>query len=317
MQVHPDQRTEIFSEDNSVHSLVAETTSSESANTSRYTLQVGKDGEQRLNILNSLYNPLSQLFLTKAGVGSCQSILDVACGTGEMTCWIAQQTTGKVIGVDVSEQQLEIGQKHAKALGVKNIEFRKLSAFDLDKMRETFDFIYCRFLLVHIQRPEDVLQAMHKRLRQDGIIACEEATVSVSFCYPQSPAFDRWLQLWAALRKAHGTDLDLGLKLPVILKTLGLVNVEAQLVQPVLSTVDEKRLLTLNVIETTNSAVDAGFATEEAMLQLADDLETLAKDENSFIGYVRNTQVWGRKEKGDDTEKGDKGDKDEIERCGK
>ncbi len=295
MQVNPETGKEIIPEDTSARSLGAGTIPSESVKTSRYTFQVGKDGEQRLNILNSLYNPLSQFFLTKAGVGNRQSILDVACGTGEMTCWMAQQTKGKVVAVDISEEQLKIGRRNAEALGVKNIEFRQLSAFDLDKINESFDFIYCRFLLVHIQRPEDVMQAMYRRLSQDGIIACEEATVSVSFCYPQSPAFDKWLQLWAALRKANGTDMDLGLKLPQMFNNLGFVGIEAQLVQPVLSTVDEKRLLKLNVKEATNAAVDAGLATKEVMMQLADDLEVLAKDENCFIGYVRNTQVWGRK----------------------
>ena len=295
MQINPETGKEIIPEDTSAQSLVAGTIPDESVKTSRYTLQVGKDGEQRLNILNSLYNPLSQFFLTKAGVGNRQSILDVACGTGEMTCWMAQQTKGKVVAVDISEQQLKIGRRNAEALGVKNIEFRQLSAFDLDKINESFDFTYCRFLLVHIQRPEDVMQAMYRRLSQDGIIACEEATVSVSFCYPQSPAFDKWLQLWAALRKANGTDMDLGLKLPQMFNNLGFVGIEAQLVQPVLSTVDEKRLLKLNVKEATNAAVDAGLATKEVMMQLADDLEVLAKDENCFIGYVRNTQVWGRK----------------------
>jgi ubiquinone/menaquinone biosynthesis C-methylase UbiE len=295
MQRNIKKGTDILPEDTSVKSLGVGGNSGENIKPSRYTLQVGKDGEQRLNILNSLYNPLSQLFLTKAGVTNCQSILDVACGTGEMTCWMAQQTKGKVLAVDISEQQLEIGRRNAEALGIKNIEFRQLSAFDLDKINESFDLIYCRFLLVHIQRPEDVVQAMYRRLSQNGIITCEEATVSVSFCYPQSPAFDKWLQLWAGLRKANETDMDLGLKLPQMFKNASFVDVKAQLVQPVLSTTDEKRLLKLNAKEATNAAVDAGVATKEAMLQLADDLEALAKDENCFIGYVRNTQVWGQK----------------------
>lgn len=286
---------EIVTRVNLERGFSAMTVHSEIVKNSRYTLQVGKEGEQRLNILNRLYNPLSKLFLEKAGVANRKLILEVACGTGEMACWMAQQTKGKVVAVDISEQQLEIGRRNAEALGVKNIEFRQLSAFDLDKISESFDFICCRFILVHIQRPQDVMQAMYRRLSQDGIIACEEATVSVSFCYPKSSAFDKWLQLWAALRNANGTDLDLGLKLPQMFKNAGFVDVKAQLVQPVLSTADEKRLLKLNVKEATSAAVDAGFATKEAMTQLADDLEVLAGDENCFIGYVRNTQIWGQR----------------------
>ncbi|MDF5715214.1 MAG: hypothetical protein PUP93_15355 [Rhizonema sp. NSF051] len=46
------------------------------------------------------------------------------------------------------------------------------------------------------------------------ILSKEEAIVSVSFCYPQSPALDKWLELWAVLKNANETDMDLGLKLP-------------------------------------------------------------------------------------------------------
>ena len=202
-----------------------------------YTLQVGKAGEERLSLLNKIYNSTSQEFLIKAGAPGKKMILDVACGTGEMTCWLAQHTLGTVLGIDLSEEQLAIAQNNAKIQGVENVRFLKLSVFDLDAIAEAFDFIYCRFLLVHIQNPELALLEMHKKLSQGGIIACEEATVSASFCYPRSDAFDKWLELWAALRKTNNTELNLGLKLPHMFEKAFFTDVQAQLVQPVLKTI--------------------------------------------------------------------------------
>ena len=259
-----------------------------------YTLQVGKDGEERLNILNELYNSLTEKFLERVGIRSKTSILDVACGTGEISCWMAQQISGKVVAIDISEKQLEIAERRAKSLGLKNIEFVKLSAFDLAQLDQMFDLIYCRFLLVHIQNPDRVLELMYNCLSEDGVLACEEATASVSFCYPPSPAFDKWLALWAALRKANGTDLDLGLKLPQMFREAKFLDVATHLVQPVLGNSREKSVLRLNTIETTKAAVKIGFDTEEGMQCLAEDLGQLEQSDH-LIGYVRNSQVCGYK----------------------
>lgn len=264
---------------------------------SKYTLQVGKDGEERLDILNELYNPLSQNFIKKLGINERKNILDVACGTGEMSCWIAQQTTGEVVAIDISQEQLDIARKKASFLGIKNIRFIKLSVFNLEKLSKLFDFIYCRFLLVHIQNPEMAIKSMYDRLAEDGVVACEEATASVSFCYPESPYFNKWLNLWSVLRRSNGTDLDLGLKLPHLFKTIGCMDIKTNLVQPVLLTPKHKSILRLNVIETMKSAIDAKFDTETGIKQLIKDLSNLEKEDH-LIGYVRNSQVSGYKKYG-------------------
>lgn len=260
-----------------------------------YPLQVGRAGEERLNILNSLHNPFSKSFLESANIANSKRVLDIGCGTGEMTCWLAQQTKGEVLAIDISEEQLEIARAKALALNIKNIRFNKMSIFDIDSLDDKFDFIYCRFLLVFLQNPENVLATMHKCLDKNGILVSEEATVSVSFCYPPSPAFDKWLDLWRALRKANGTVLDLGLHLPEMFRKTGFLNIHSRLVQPVLSSTEEKRILALNVKEVTDSAIHIGYDTPEGMANLVDDLEELARDDSLFIGYIRNSQIYGHK----------------------
>lgn len=261
-----------------------------------YPLQVGKNGEERLNVLNQLHNPYSQRFLNSAGITSSKKILDIGCGTGEMTCWLAQQTTGEVVAIDLSEEQIEIATLRAKKLNIKNIRFKQLSILDLDSLHEKFDFIYCRFLLVFLQNQQEVVNTIFRQLQSKGILALEEATVSASFCYPPSPVFDRWLQLWIALRKANNTVLDLGLQLPHMVQKAGCINIKNHLAQPVLSTTQEKRMLALNTREVTNSAINIGYAQKEEMEDLVNQLEKLAQDESRFIGYIRNTQVHGQKE---------------------
>lgn len=45
-------------------------------------------------------------------VGSCDDVMDVACGPGHITSLLSKITNGRVIGIDISEGMI----KHARAL---------------------------------------------------------------------------------------------------------------------------------------------------------------------------------------------------------
>ena len=51
-------------------------------------------------------------------------MLDVGCGCGATTIQVAQMSAA-VVGVDVSEEMLAVGQQRADAAGVGNVEFVK------------------------------------------------------------------------------------------------------------------------------------------------------------------------------------------------
>jgi ubiquinone/menaquinone biosynthesis C-methylase UbiE len=86
-------------------------------------------------------------------------VLDIGCGSGVMTCWIAQQVgdTGHVIGIENNENQLQAAKKRAHNASLKNAEFKLCSAYDLESLNEKFDFIYCRFVLHHLHKPDEVI----------------------------------------------------------------------------------------------------------------------------------------------------------------
>ena len=87
-----------------------------------YLLSVGTKGKERLDILNELFSETSHRLLLKAGLSKNQTILEIGCGTGEMTCWLAEQIgeNGRVYAVDISAEQIDIAKKNAMK---KNLHF--------------------------------------------------------------------------------------------------------------------------------------------------------------------------------------------------
>src|SRR6478736_3544965 len=75
-----------------------------------------------------------------------ETVLDLGSGTGKI-CFIAAQVvgpTGKIIGVDMTDEMLEVARKNApivaERIGYQNVEFRKGRiqdlALDLEKLEE-------------------------------------------------------------------------------------------------------------------------------------------------------------------------------------
>lgn len=263
-----------------------------------YTLQVGTLGKTRLDILNKIYNPISQQFLINSGLCAGMKVLEIGCGTGEITCWLAQQVgkTGEVIAIDQSEEQLKITQQNAEAAGLKNIRYINLPVMQLNELNERFDLIYSRWLLMHLQKPFEALQIMYDCLQPNGILTCEDGAKEGSFCYPASPIFNQWLAAWEHRFTYYGKDYNSGLKLPESFSHLNCQINNINLFQPVLRTALEKSVIPLNAEESLQANIDSGFFnSKEKAHEFIENLKKFA-NENHFIGYLRNTQIAAKKQ---------------------
>ena len=78
-----------------------------------YVLQVGEQGFDRLKFLNGIFGEHSRNFLIRAGLKAGASVLELGCGTGSMTAWLAGAVgeAGSVIAVDASKEQIEIAKR--------------------------------------------------------------------------------------------------------------------------------------------------------------------------------------------------------------
>lgn len=252
------------------------------------------DIDMRDAILNELANPSSQNFLNQSGLARGMHVLDVGCGMGLMTCWLARQVgpEGTVFAINDNEEQLSIARQLAQEENLNNIRFINLSALDLAELDMKFDFIYCRFLLMQVSEATPILDAIYELLEDGGIFACESAILGHEFCYPPVDAFDRWRELNLEMFYVMNKDPQTGMKLYQRLADIGFTDLRGQLFQHVLNAGPERFELLLNDLREQESAyLNAGLCTETELEDIRLELNEIVDDESYFIGYHQSCQI--------------------------
>lgn len=262
-----------------------------------YIVKVGKAGEHRLNLINNIYNPYTLEFYKRAGLTTGMTVLDAGCGTGILTIELAKivGAAGKIIGIDCSAEQLIIAKQNAKNAGVSNIEFIQASIYDADKLNIKFDFVCCRFVLMHLTTPTDALKTIYQSLKPGGIIACEEPEMSRCFASVNNQAFDISMQMLLDCGKKLGVDFDLGTKLYDMVSNIGFEHVNLSQVQPIVKEEPERQAFVLLTQESTDKYIEISIATQEVIAEIISELTTLTADPQVHFGCAMEYQVSGQR----------------------
>lgn len=258
-------------------------------------------GQQTVNTrvtLNELVNASTQSFLKQSGLKPGMNVLDLSCGIGTMSCWLAEQVgpEGMVIAIDTNEKNLGFGRQLAERAHCQNIEFINLSIHELEKIQTRFDLIYSRFLLVHLDNPKEAIEAIHHHLEPGGIFACESIILGNEFCYPESKAFDRWRELNFETFKAFEKDPQTGMKLHSMMNEVGFHDIHSKIYQPVLDNETQRQDMLLNDLnDQAATFIEFGLSDPAEIVQLQEGLAELVKSESHMVAYCQSCQVAGVK----------------------
>ncbi|MEK6731574.1 MAG: class I SAM-dependent methyltransferase [Pseudomonadota bacterium] len=264
----------------------------------KYHLKTGTDGEAQLDNLDRIFGKASREFLNHIGLSKGMSVLDVGCGIGNLTCWLAEQvgSNGRVVGVDNDERQLEVARNRAQARRLSNIVFCKKDAHHLTDMNHEFDMAYCRWLLIHVRNPSVVVDNMANTLRSGGILACEVGNSFSSFYYPTFPLYIKLQDKIAELLKKSGCDLDIAMNIFKICKGLQHFSFNAKMSQEIIYNLDEAKAFTRNYCLVLDSMKDAflenNIMSEKEIVEIREALLSDRINRNTVIFLTRMTQVW-------------------------
>ncbi|HTL79992.1 MAG TPA: methyltransferase domain-containing protein [Candidatus Babeliales bacterium] len=124
-----------------------------------------------------------------ASLPSGSRVLDVCCGSGASALPAAETVgpEGKVIGVDLAKQLLELARTKAIQRHLKNIEFELGDMLSMRFPVESFDAVVCVFGIFFVPNMAKAVSELWSRVRSGGKLAV--TTWGRDFCEPASTAF--------------------------------------------------------------------------------------------------------------------------------
>jgi SAM-dependent methyltransferase len=170
--------------------------------------------QQRLYRLNELTNARFVEFLELEG---SETVLEVGSGLGVLAREVAKRVPrGEVTGIEYSRDQLE-----ACGQGSANLRFLEGDAHSLPFEDASFDVVYCRFVLEHVESPSRVLAEMRRVLKPGGRVHVQENNILLNVFDPHCPRFTAAWESFARLQHRLGGDGTIGKKLLPLLRRAG------------------------------------------------------------------------------------------------
>src|SRR5258705_11960013 len=153
--------------------------SSLETNRGDYVLATGESAGYRLRLLKSIYGTGAHELVKRAGIKLGMRVADIGCGVGMVTQLLGEMVgpDGEVVGIDFSGAQIAQARNLLPA-NVSNVSFVKASATSTNLPGESFDLVYCRFLLIHLTEPDMALREMYRLLKPNGILVCEDGDLT-------------------------------------------------------------------------------------------------------------------------------------------
>ncbi|MGG7617935.1 demethylmenaquinone methyltransferase [Bacillus coreaensis] len=125
--------------------------------------------------------------MKKMNVQKGKKALDVCCGTADWTIALAEAVgpTGEVIGLDFSQNMLNVGKQKVTESNLNQVTLIHGNAMELPFPDHSFDYVTIGFGLRNVPDYLQVLKEMNRVLKPGGIAVCLETSQPTLIGYRQ------------------------------------------------------------------------------------------------------------------------------------
>lgn len=196
-----------------------------------YPLHSSERERHRLKMQAQALIPLSERLLSGAGIAYGAQVLELGCGSGEMTLLLAAAVgpAGRVTAMDSDPAQIEAATEKLADAGFSNVRF-VLADMNNFVPEQIFDAIVGRYFLLYIADPEGALARMVRWGKPGGALAFLEMDfyrgVRSSIWPPVAAETNSAIEFIADVMLDAGINPHMGVRLPSMLAHYGTVHAE-------------------------------------------------------------------------------------------
>ncbi|MDB5953610.1 TIGR04290 family methyltransferase [Ramlibacter sp.] len=99
-----------------------------------------------------------------------KSVLEIGCNAGFYSFEMKRRGATRVLGIDFDDYYLNQARFASEVLGFEDVEFRRLSVYDLAALRERFDIVLFMGLMYHLRHPLLALDLIHEHVAKDLLV---------------------------------------------------------------------------------------------------------------------------------------------------
>ena len=243
-------------------------------------------------------NTITERLLIDAGISTGMRVLDVGCGSGEVSLILASMvgSSGEVLGIDRDEKSIVVARERVQGLNLSNVTFLKSELSEPLPEFGLFDAAVGRRILMYLPNPVDTIRHIKTALQPAGVLVFQESDSTMVpgrlKSLPLHEQVNDWI--WRTVER-EGANIHMGFDLPSTFEQAGLV-VESIRAEAIIQGQNTHYPLATIVRAMLPRIIQHGVATETEI-----DIETLdqrLKEERPpSLVYVSDMTfgVWARK----------------------
>jgi len=180
---------------------------------------------------------VKKLYMSFFDIKPGQKIVDVGCGTGDFTRYLAEiaDVNASFLGLDSNEKAIKAAIADTNKAGLsKLVSFKAGDVSKIPLENDYADLTCCRTLLMHLPDPLEAVREMARVTRLGGSVIAVEGGRMASLYDPNDEGYskqaERAYSAWVdGIKKLEGKEFRIGEKLPGIFREAGLSSIRAEI----------------------------------------------------------------------------------------